>query len=219
MSRNVSRPRGRPRKGTELDHEKLMGAALSVFAEHGFHGARLRSIADSADIDVALIAYHYGSKMDLWRAVITDLISSSLKSLETVQNDETWVDPVARLDAFVGAMVRLLSDRPQVAQLMIGELGDPSDMGRMEFIDEILVFPLRTMFLSVLEDAAEALGMNPVAETDIAYFSMIGMLAITVQRRAVISRFSPSARNGEKFQEALKDQIIRGLLSTFPTNA
>jgi AcrR family transcriptional regulator len=48
---------------------KLLDAAERLFAEHGLDGVSLRNIAGAAHVDVALIPYHFGSKLGLFKAV------------------------------------------------------------------------------------------------------------------------------------------------------
>ncbi|MEL7189808.1 MAG: TetR family transcriptional regulator [Pseudomonadota bacterium] len=52
---------------------RLLNAAISEFAAHGFKGASLRDIAKGADANVAAVKYHYKSKDDLWREVVSHL--------------------------------------------------------------------------------------------------------------------------------------------------
>ncbi|MEM8489984.1 MAG: TetR/AcrR family transcriptional regulator [Pseudomonadota bacterium] len=49
--------------------ERILDAAEALFAERGFDGVTLRQIASAAQVDVALAAYHFGKKLDLFRAV------------------------------------------------------------------------------------------------------------------------------------------------------
>lgn len=58
----MARPLG-PIKGQILD------AAERLFAEHGFDGVSLRNIASAASTTQALVSYHFGSKLDLYRAM------------------------------------------------------------------------------------------------------------------------------------------------------
>jgi AcrR family transcriptional regulator len=50
--------------------QRLMEAALLVFAEKGFDGASVREIAKGAKVNQAMIAYHFGSKEGLYEAAM-----------------------------------------------------------------------------------------------------------------------------------------------------
>lgn len=47
----------------------IWGAALRRFAEREFNTPHLPGIAADARVDVALISYRFGSKLELWKAV------------------------------------------------------------------------------------------------------------------------------------------------------
>ncbi|MGW4062181.1 TetR/AcrR family transcriptional regulator [Amycolatopsis sp. NPDC004747] len=53
----------------ERTRAALLEAALQEFSEKGFAGARVRDIAERAGVSKDLIAYHFGGKEDLYRAV------------------------------------------------------------------------------------------------------------------------------------------------------
>jgi len=61
------------RKSGANTKSRLLVAATREFAAHGYRGASLRDIASRADANVAAIKYHYESKDELWRAVVSDL--------------------------------------------------------------------------------------------------------------------------------------------------
>lgn len=48
----------------------ILDAAEVIFADHGFHGATTRAIAQQAGANSALIHYYFGSKDALFRAVV-----------------------------------------------------------------------------------------------------------------------------------------------------
>jgi AcrR family transcriptional regulator len=50
--------------------QRLLGAAAQLFAERGFHGTKIRDIADRARVNLAAAHYHYGSKRDLYLEVL-----------------------------------------------------------------------------------------------------------------------------------------------------
>lgn len=49
---------------------QILAAALDVFAELGFHGARTRDLAERAGISEALLFRHFQTKEDLIRAIL-----------------------------------------------------------------------------------------------------------------------------------------------------
>lgn len=82
-----SPPRG-PRADAPNLREAILRAARERFAEAGFAGASLRSIAAIADVDVSLIPYYFGNKAGLYAATL-----------------ELQLDPRAKLEAvFAGGM-------------------------------------------------------------------------------------------------------------------
>lgn len=50
--------------------DRLLDAAESLFGERGFKGTSLRAITDRADANVASVNYHFGSKLELLKAVL-----------------------------------------------------------------------------------------------------------------------------------------------------
>ena len=50
--------------------QRLIEAATRLFASGGFDGVGIREIAAEADVNSAMVAYHFGSKEGLYRAVL-----------------------------------------------------------------------------------------------------------------------------------------------------
>jgi AcrR family transcriptional regulator len=57
-------------RNPERSRERLLEAAQAEFAEKGFAGARVGSIAGRAGLNKQLISHHYGGKEGLYRAVM-----------------------------------------------------------------------------------------------------------------------------------------------------
>lgn len=63
--------------------ERILNAAEKLFAQHGFNATSLRAITHSADVNLASVNYHFGSKKELVKAVIArymDHLSPHLSS-------------------------------------------------------------------------------------------------------------------------------------------
>jgi len=68
--------------------EKILVAARHVFEQKGYDAARTRDIALEANVNVALINYHFQSKEQLFWAVVQDFLGPINQSLRDFFNDE-----------------------------------------------------------------------------------------------------------------------------------
>jgi AcrR family transcriptional regulator len=93
--------------------ERILDAAEREFAEHGFHGASLRSITRAADVNVASIHYYYGSKQALLRATLERIVQpvneERLRQLDAVLAGEAVPSVESILTAFIRPDLELIA--------------------------------------------------------------------------------------------------------------
>jgi AcrR family transcriptional regulator len=63
----VAPPDGRP----TVTKERILDAAEALFMEHGFEATSLRAITAAAEVNLAAVNYHFGSKEELFQSVLT----------------------------------------------------------------------------------------------------------------------------------------------------
>jgi AcrR family transcriptional regulator len=78
---NPARPRA-PRSDGEQSRERLLHAALALFAQQGFANTSTREIAEAAGTNLAAIKYYFGDKAGLYRAVFFELQSAPEEEIE-----------------------------------------------------------------------------------------------------------------------------------------
>jgi AcrR family transcriptional regulator len=54
--------------------QRVIGTSLRLFAEHGFKGVSVRDISAAAEVNVAAIRYHFGSKQGLYRTIFETVL-------------------------------------------------------------------------------------------------------------------------------------------------
>lgn len=59
--------------------EKILDAAVTIFANHGFEGARTRDIAALADVNISTLHYHFKSKDGIYGSIIKKIHERSNK--------------------------------------------------------------------------------------------------------------------------------------------
>ncbi|OFL64142.1 MULTISPECIES: TetR/AcrR family transcriptional regulator [unclassified Brevibacterium] len=99
----------------------ILRAALSCFADKGFHGTSIRQIADRAGLSVPGLYHHWKSKYDLLLAVIryamTDLAARS-----DLAEEQAGASSAEQLDAYVECMVLFHAKNQQLAFVAASEL-------------------------------------------------------------------------------------------------
>ncbi|MGG6373842.1 TetR family transcriptional regulator, partial [Stenotrophomonas muris] len=66
--------------------DRILGAAEELFAQHGFAGTSLRQVTSQADVNIAAVNYHFGSKENLvnevFRRRMDEMTGARLSQLE-----------------------------------------------------------------------------------------------------------------------------------------
>jgi AcrR family transcriptional regulator len=94
--------------------ERILHAAEDLFAQHGFAGTSLRQVTSRADVNIAAVNYHFGSKENLVHEVfkhrMDEMSEKRLASLSAaVEKDPA--DMEAILLAFIQPALALTLDR------------------------------------------------------------------------------------------------------------
>jgi AcrR family transcriptional regulator len=94
--------------------DRILGAAEELFAQHGFGGTSLRQVTSRADVNIAAVNYHFGSKDNLVTEVFRrrmDEMSAQRLALLREACERDAVDLDAILAAFVEPALALAQDR------------------------------------------------------------------------------------------------------------
>jgi len=86
----MTAPRPERRRGPRTDVEDtraaVLEAARSRFAEYGYDGTKLRDVAADADVDVALVSYHFRNKEGLFAAAMELAVNPSELVAELIED-------------------------------------------------------------------------------------------------------------------------------------
>jgi AcrR family transcriptional regulator len=146
--------------------ERLLDAAESLFAEHGYNGVSLRVITASAGVNIGAANYYFRSKEGLFRAVFARRVgpmSAERQRLldECIAHAGGGPPPVEEvLEAFIAPAIRITaSPQAEAFKKLSGRTStDPSPEVRRtvyELYDEIAV-----RFVDVLQQACPHLSRD-----------------------------------------------------------
>ncbi len=142
-------------KGTK---ERILDAAEALFAEQGIGATSLRAVIAKAGVNLAAVHYHFGSKEELVRAVVSRRIGPmNRERLELLSRYEAessdGAAPLDRVvDAFLRPMMSMFEQNKAVASKLVGRmLGEP---GFLEHIAPTEFRETRERFLAAFRRAA-----------------------------------------------------------------
>lgn len=109
------------RENSAKTKETVLKAALRIFSREGFHNSKLREIADLAGTTHSLIRHHFGSKDDLWKAVVDYGFSLHEQSLRHIIESQKSSDPVLLFKEFIASYVSITARNPEIPKMRLND--------------------------------------------------------------------------------------------------
>lgn len=126
--------------------ERILDAAERLFIAHGYEGTSMRMITGDAEVNLAAVNYHFGSKEALLREVfrrrLTWLNRERLMALDAMEAQAAGapLKPSAILEAFFGTLLKMGQDESLGGMTFLRLLGrtltEPADFIRTFFAGE-----------------------------------------------------------------------------------
>ncbi|OYX45250.1 MAG: TetR family transcriptional regulator [Rhodobacterales bacterium 32-67-9] len=155
---------------SEITGPRIRGAALRLFARHGFAAVSMRQIAAEVGVQAGALYLYTPDKETL----LFDLLKAHMDELIAAWEAEPKGDgPLARLEGFVRFHIRFNLERPDAVFLSYMELRNlgPDNFAAIEALRR----DYETRLETILRDG-QAAGLLAAPDTKIASLAIIAML-------------------------------------------
>lgn len=215
-TRRIARRGGRrPRRShdSKATRKSLLSAAAKLFAARGFDGASVAEVARKAGANKALINYHFGGKLQLYRTIVREMFAELLDRVEPLRHDARPPDHVLReFIAIVGDTAN--RRRPDLSKMMLREV----IAGGPHLDHEVLVYPMRVFAVvrEIIERGVRERVFRPV-DPILTHMSVIGSLVFffaTADFRSRMAAEAPipvGATPPDAYVRHIQELIARGL--------
>jgi AcrR family transcriptional regulator len=186
-----------------------LAAAEELFATSGYEGTSIRQIAQQAGVPVALVSYHFGGKLGVYRRVFEShkptIVAERRAGLALAELEH---DPDRRLAAIVNAVLlpmlklRAAEGRQSLGRLLAREVTDPRSVERGIIQD--LIDPIAAAVTDLLQ---ATLPDRSAAEIHWAYQMIVGTMTFIMADAGRIRRISGGACDPEDV-DAIMQHII-----------
>lgn len=126
LPRSPARPGDLRKAQGAASRERLLAAALELFAERGVAATGVDAVARRAGVVKSALYWHFGSKQGLVAAVIERVGETWLREIRA--SVEQVGDLDARLERFVAGMRGLVEERPELLRLLLAVGLESSDV-------------------------------------------------------------------------------------------
>ncbi|PXW28369.1 TetR/AcrR family transcriptional regulator [Paraburkholderia caballeronis] len=101
--------------------ERMLKIAIREFAEKGFSGARVETIARRSKLNIRMIYHYFGGKEKLYVEVLEHVLAKLREAELAVSLDEHAVDPVAGIQQLYDFTEEHFSTHPELLSLLSWE--------------------------------------------------------------------------------------------------
>ena len=155
----------------------IFQAAAIAFSSRGFDGVGVDDIAARAQVNKAMIYYHFADKLALYRAVVADMLGTvASTATEIAESDEP---PRDKLNRFIENFVRQADARPWFPTMMLREISEGAP--HLDLDTFALMRGVFMAFSRILDEGAAAGTFRPVHPI-LAYTSIVGPLLMNAAR-------------------------------------
>ncbi|MBE6611924.1 MAG: TetR/AcrR family transcriptional regulator [Ruminococcaceae bacterium] len=106
-------------KKSDITKEKILRAAETAFGERGLYGARVDEIAALAGVNKRMIYAHFGSKEELYVAVLDEVYSRIADQEQQILSDDA--DPAALMRKIIEGNFEFLCHNPTFVKMVLWE--------------------------------------------------------------------------------------------------
>ncbi len=204
-------PAGQPkfRRRPEARPAEILAAALEVFAERGFQGARLEEVAKRAGVSKGALYLYFETKADLFRAVVVDAISPNIERVKAVAAADLPLEQVVRM-ALPMLARQVVSDRriTGVVKLVIAESRNHPELASIW--RESVVEP-GVQLMSGLIAAAQARGEVRPGDPRLFAFGLMGPMVLSMVWRETFEPVGAEPVDVVKLAEQHVETVLRGM--------
>jgi len=163
--------------------ESVYSAAAALFSAKGFDGVSMDDIARTAEVNKAMIYYHFADKLTLYRSIVGDGLQTMSSSVRAIAEKDA--EPIDKLNQFVEAFVRLTETRPWMPAMMLREIAEGAPR-----LDADTLGHMRGIiggFAAILKQGQQQ-GTFREIHPVLAYESVVGPIIINAARERVAAQ-------------------------------
>ena len=192
--------------------ERLLEAAVSLFAQHGFDAVSTGAVAAAAGLTQSMVHYHFGTKEKLWKAAVEHLMHVRGNMFSLNMEDLRDVDALARLKIMLRRFISANAADPNLTSILIHE--GMKDSPRLKWLAKRYMIRGYETFNAAIESAIDSGSVRRLPVRDVTNI-IVGACALTFTLRRLLKEVYgdelTSTEAISSFSDTLLDVLFKGL--------
>jgi AcrR family transcriptional regulator len=199
---------------TDATRDRVLLAAVEIFARKGFKEATIREICAKADVNVASVNYYFRTKAALYAEALAFAFRQADRRYPQEEAKNSRLPAPVRLTAFIRVFLHKLLDESNLGyhgKLIAREIADPTDA-----LDGIVKIAIVPQFEILQEIVPELIGHGYGEEAvQRCILGILGQCLMFKHSRSIIERICPEVIAGSDQIERTAEHISRFSLAAF----
>jgi TetR/AcrR family transcriptional regulator len=211
INKTVNAVRGAGAKRRVQNRDKLeadiVAEAVKVFAECGYEGASIATVADNAGLSKQNLMYYFPTKQALYQRVLDDVLDEWLDRMDTLADPSQ--DPGDMLRAYVQAKLRFSRENPWASRVYAMEVISGAPMYGEQIRERVV--PLVRKDIDVFERWIAEGRIAPVNATHLlfAIWAMTQSYAdFATQMALVLNRKQLTRKDFDDGEKMIVDMVL-----------
>jgi TetR/AcrR family transcriptional regulator len=211
MTKTVTAIRSPTVKRQVLNRDKLeadiVAEAVRVFAESGYEGASIATVADNAGLSKQNLMYYFPTKQALYQRVLDDVLDEWLDRMDTLADPAQ--EPRDMLRAYIQAKLRFSREYPYGSRVYAMEVISGAPRFGEQIRDRVV--PLLRKDIDVFERWIEEGRIAPVNATHLlfAIWAMTQSYAdFAAQMALVLNRKQLTRKDFDDAEKMITDMVL-----------
>jgi len=198
-------------KKSKEPRQRILDAAISLFAQKGYAGVGVREIAKAADVNIAMISYYFEGKVGILKVILNEFHDQYYQVIKNIDIESSPPEECVRM--IVHNMVDLIKENTERAMVSFNAL--PLDIPEIADIKAKRVSEL----IKAISGLANRYGLDP---NDAVLISIIGPFLIStilahfrfkpVQEHIFRIKFNDAFY--ERYKETIATLFLYGITGT-----
>ncbi|AWG22087.1 TetR family transcriptional regulator [Flavobacterium faecale] len=195
---------------------EILLVAESLFADNGFEGTSIRTIAKEAKINIAMVSYYFGSKEKLLQALASYRLKDLRFEIENLATED--LDPREKMKRLISLYINRFNCNKGIYRILHFELAGGKSNIKLEILDDIRLKNFNALKRIIEEGQAKSIFKKDVTielitPTILGTFFHVYMNKIYFQNLLQLEKESDFEHYIENTLTAHIHQTIKGLLN------